>query len=225
MTTTPVNPFVDFTSKHLYDNAIKSPTFVVLAHRLANTTDISEWTVRFWDEHSPGNYYNRTFGFEIELAYGVLRVDFCVRQSTVWDASIGKYVGSANFGYSNIALVLPTVPIRTTWYDGKIINTDSRSRSILNGAKTAEDFGISDGKFAKKLNSAAKALSKAIDEIEAENPADARSIMEYVLSRVKVCLANKDALISVYQSLAMSGHFNAKQVEMLRHVFKDADLL
>lgn len=222
MTNKVVNPFEQYKSKHLYDIAIKSPAFVVLAHRLAGTSDINEWNPRFFDVHDVDAYYNQRIGFDIVLPYGLLEVNMCVRQGHVWDSATKQFCPADTFtAYSHVVFSLPQIPIKTNWYDSKLISTDGRSRSVVNGARNVADLGIDDGNYAKKFQSAAKALTKAIDELDSTH----HGIIKYALERAKSCTSKREEMYSVYQTLVASEHFDAKQIDMLRHIFKESGLL
>lgn len=216
-TTVAPNPFEKYDSKCLYDMAIVNRPFIDLANSLAGTTDISEWEVRFKD--AP---ISSTAEFEVMLPYGMLSVILRARQGWTYDPKMQKSVGQGAYSaYADVVLRLPPVPIKTNYYDTQIIHSDARSRNIANGAATIDELGIENGKFNKKFATASKALAKVITNLRQGN----FTIIDQSLKRAANCTNNKDVMPVVYQTLVASGHFDDRQKQMLRHLFKDAGLL
>ena len=214
--TTPANPFTQYNSTHLMDAIRRNPNFISLVNRLAGTTDISEWDVRYNDQLPTGSTYSvQNNAVEIYLPYGHIYVQMYVRRPP-WHA------GKTGSLCASVGIELPPVPVRTTWADNGIVHSDGRTRSIVNQAESVDDAGFENGKFLKKFISATKALEKAIDEFT--GPAG-ETIVEIAVKRAKSCASGKEKMPVVYQTLKASGHFNAQQVETLRHLFKDAGLL
>lgn len=213
--TTLQHPFNQYKSKHLMDAIRLNPNFIDLVNKLAGTTDISEWDVRHIDSVPPANsYLIQANAVEIFLPYGHMYVQMHVRRP--WQT------GKTPTFSASVGIELPPVPIRTNWYDGGIVHSDGRTRSIVNVVGTIDDAGFENGKFVKKFISATKALQKAIDELSLPT---GESIVDIAVKRAKDCTSGKEKMPYVYQTLKASGHFNAKQVETLRHLFSDAGLL
>lgn len=219
-TTVAPNPFEKYDSKCLYDMAIVNRPFIDLVNSLAGTTDISEWEVYFKD--TPRSHEEHHAGFEVMLPYGMLSVILWVRQGWVYNPQIQKSVPTGHYNaYADVALRLPPVPIKTNYYDTQIIHSDARSRNIANGAATIDELGIENGKFNKKFATASKTLAKVITDLRQGD----FTIIDQSLKRAADCTSNKDVMPVVYQTLVASGHFDDRQKQMLRHLFKDAGLL
>lgn len=213
--TTPANPFTQYNSTHLMDAIRRNPNFISLVNRLAGTTDISEWDMRFLDGVPANTSYTvQSNAVEINLPYGFMYLTMYARRS--WQT------GKAPTLYASVGIELPPIPVRTNWYDNGIVHSDGRTRAIHNGVETVEDAGFENGKFLKKFISASKALEKAIDELKS---VDGFSIVDIALKRAKDCTSGKNKMLFVYQSLIASDYFDTKQAETLRHLFKDAGLL
>ena len=213
--TTPANPFSQYNSKHLFDAIRGNPNFISLVNRLAGTTDISEWDIRYNDDLPTGSSYSiQRNAVEIYLPYGHLYVKMYVRRP--W------YAGKTGSLCASVGIELPPVPVRTTWAENGIVHSDGRTRSIVNEAETVDDAGFENGKFVKKFISATKALQKAIDELSGPT---GEAIVDIALKRAKDCASGKEKMPYVYQTLKASGHFNDKQIETMRHLFIDAGLL